>query len=163
MTELEMVVVPHEYQTLSYRGYELERVSHVDDNELKLLRASCWLVNNKATIRETAENCDFAKSTLHEKIHKELRYLSPDLYREVIHQMKENMKRWGGEIIMDGVFKNNMTDKNTFHSCKFKDTCPIYDKTAIPCSGIFKDQITKCVEYEQYCIPGILKNTNKRR
>lgn len=95
MTELEMVVTPYEYQTLSYMGYELDGVTSVNDKELALLYASYGIVEYKYTIREAAMNYGFAKSTLHRNIHRDLRYLSPDLYKAVQKQMKKNLKNRG--------------------------------------------------------------------
>lgn len=82
-----------EYRCLSYMGYEIEGKDYVNSKELALLNACFWMVDNKETIRKTAENCYFAKSTLHYQIHHSLKYLSPDLYNEVKKQMKKNIKK----------------------------------------------------------------------
>lgn len=84
------------HRCLTYKGYKIEGKDWIDDKELALLCACYWMVDNRATIRQTAENCNFARSTLDYKIHKKLKFLCPDLYQAVCHQMKENMKRWGG-------------------------------------------------------------------
>lgn len=78
-----------------FRGYELEQCI-VNEKEYDMLDACYWMVSYKYTIREAALKSGIPKSTLHYKIHHELRYLSPDLYNAVKKQMKENMKRWGG-------------------------------------------------------------------
>lgn len=103
MTKLEGAIFPYEKQTLSYMGYDMGYKSNgsisidsVNYEEYILLFASYNIVKNKWTIREAAMNVGFAKSTLHYKIHKELRFLCPGLYLEVCHQMNENMKRFGG-------------------------------------------------------------------
>lgn len=82
---------------LYFRGYEIESMESpffiLTDKEYDLLDACYWMVENKATIRKTAENTDFSKSTLHYQIHHELKYLSPELYDAVKKQMKENIDR----------------------------------------------------------------------
>lgn len=75
-----------------FRGYELEKYI-ISEKEWNILDASYWMVFNHATIRKTAENTNFSKSTLHYQIHHELKYLSPELYNAVKKQMKENMDR----------------------------------------------------------------------
>lgn len=47
-------------------------------------------------------------------------------------------------------------------SCKFKDICPVYNKTSIPCIAIFDDPIFKLRDYETYCIPLILEMYNNQ-
>lgn len=92
MTSLEKRYFPWEYKTVSYMGYELDRV-FVNDKELALLHACYLIVDDKTTIRDAALKCNFAKSTLHWQIHHKLRFLSPELYRSVKNQLKENMKK----------------------------------------------------------------------
>lgn len=50
-----------------------------------------WMINNRATIRRSALKWEFSKSTLHKKIHKDCRELFPNLYKQVLHQMKWNI------------------------------------------------------------------------
>lgn len=77
-----------------FRGYEMEQYI-VSEKEYCLLEAAYWMVDNRATIRETALNCGFAKSTLHSKLQTELKTLSPELYRCVRKQIGLNWKNRG--------------------------------------------------------------------
>lgn len=75
-----------------FRGYELERCFVLNEEEYRFLEACYWMIDNKETIRETAKNCDYAKSTLHYKIHNELKSLSSEMYRRICKIMKSNKK-----------------------------------------------------------------------
>lgn len=78
---------------LYYKGYELaEEYWCVNQEELHVLYACHWMVDNRSTIRETARNCEYSTTTFWRRIHKECRELSPELYRCVVKQMKVNME-----------------------------------------------------------------------
>lgn len=84
--------------SLYFRGYEIEAMKEpfiLTDEEYDLLDACYWMVRYEYTIRQAATNSGFAKSTLHRKIHHELRYISPDLYKAVKKQIKKNLKNRG--------------------------------------------------------------------
>lgn len=80
-----------------YEGYEIDCKGFylLDYKERKVLDACIWMVDNRATIRETARNCGYSPSTLWRRIHKECRYLSTELYDRVCHQIKENKSKYG--------------------------------------------------------------------
>lgn len=81
---------------LYYQGYEIsEEYSYLEEEELYVLYACYWMVNNRSTIRETAVNCGYSATTFWRRIHKECKQLSPELYRCVVRQMKKNLERRG--------------------------------------------------------------------
>lgn len=81
---------------LYYQGYEIsEEYSYLEEEELHVLYACYWMVNNRSTIRETAVNCGYSATTFWRRIHKECKQLSPELYRCVVRQMKKNLERRG--------------------------------------------------------------------
>ena len=80
---------------LYYQNYEIPEKDYLSSEELHVLYACCWMVDNRSTIRETAVNCDYSRSTLWRRIHNECRQLSPELYRSVVRQMQKNLKRRG--------------------------------------------------------------------
>lgn len=56
---------------LYYEGYELaEEYWCVNEEELHVLYACHWMVDNRATIRETARNCEYSPTTFWRRIHK---------------------------------------------------------------------------------------------
>ena len=81
---------------LYYQGYEIpEEYSYLEEEELHVLYACHWMVDNRSTIRETAVNCGYSATTFWRRIHKECKQLSPELYRCVVRQMKKNLERRG--------------------------------------------------------------------
>ena len=78
-----------------YQNYEIPEKDQLSNEELHVLYACCWMVDNRSTIRETAVNCEYSRSTLWRRIHNECRQLSPELYRCVVRQMQKNLKRRG--------------------------------------------------------------------
>lgn len=79
-----------------YNGYEIGDTVEpfsLTQEEYHVLYACNWLVDNKATLRETARNCEYSLTTLWRRIHYECRHLSPELYRCVCHQMKRNLEK----------------------------------------------------------------------
>ena len=78
-----------------YQNYEIPEKDFLSNEELHVLYACCWMVDNRSTIRETAVNCGYSRSTLWRRIHNECRQLSPELYRCVVRQIQKNLKRRG--------------------------------------------------------------------
>ena len=78
-----------------YQNYEIPEKDYLSNEELHVLYACCWMVDNRSTIRETAVNCDYSATTLWRRIHNECKQLSPKLYRCVVRQMRKNLKRRG--------------------------------------------------------------------
>ena len=78
-----------------YQNYEIPEKDYLSNEELHVLYACCWMVDNRSTIRETAVNCDYSRSTLWRRIHNECRQLSPELYRCVVRQMQKNLEKRG--------------------------------------------------------------------
>lgn len=76
-----------------YQGYELAKeYMSLNEEEVHVLYACHWMVENRSSIRETARNCDYSATTFWRRIHKECRKLSPELYWCIIRQMKENVE-----------------------------------------------------------------------
>lgn len=67
---------------LYYQNYEIPEKDCLSSEEMHVLYACHWMVDNHSTIRETAEKC-------------ECRQLSPELYRCVIKQIQKNLERRG--------------------------------------------------------------------
>lgn len=85
----------HDNPVLHFEGYQIsDEYAYTDlsTEELHVLFACCWMVDNRSTIRETALNCDYSYTTLWRRIHNECKKISPELYRLVILQMKYNLK-----------------------------------------------------------------------
>lgn len=81
---------------LYYQGYEIaEEYSYLEKEELHVLYACCWMVDNRSTIRETAINCEYSTTTFWRRVHNECRQLSPELYRCVMRQIQKNLERRG--------------------------------------------------------------------
>ena len=78
-----------------YQKYEIPEKDFLSNEELHVLYACCWMVDNRSTIRETAVNFGYSRSTFWRRIHNECRQLSPELYRCVVRQMQKNLKRRG--------------------------------------------------------------------
>lgn len=76
-----------DYELNDSRGWDLE------EEEMHVLRACIWMVDNKTTIRETAKNWEYSPTTFWRRIHKECKELSPDLYSRVCHQILINLER----------------------------------------------------------------------
>lgn len=79
-----------------YQGYEIaEEYTSLDEEQMHVLYACYWMVDNRSTIRETAKNCEYSATTFWRRIHNECKNLSPELYECVLRQIKLNMKRIG--------------------------------------------------------------------
>lgn len=78
-----------------YQGYLLDDNQYVWDlteNDKQLLDAAVYLVDNRYSIRKAALNCNYSKSTLHRKIHTQLRQLSSELYKCVIRTLSKSRR-----------------------------------------------------------------------
>lgn len=77
-----------------YQEYEIpEEYSYLNEEELHVLYACHWMVDNKSTIRDTALHWGYSATTFWRRIHKECRELFPVLYKQVCHQMQINLER----------------------------------------------------------------------
>ena len=76
-----------------YRNYQLDSLTEFDlsQADMNLLDACIWMVDNRATIRCTASNCGFTRSTLHRLIHTRLKNLSFELYQCVMRVINNNL------------------------------------------------------------------------
>lgn len=75
-----------------FEGYELSKAYFdLTKEEIHVLSACYWMVDNRATIRETAENCEYSSTTFWRRIHNECKQLSPELYKLVVKQMHANL------------------------------------------------------------------------
>lgn len=80
-----------------WKGYQLDSLMVFDltEQDVHLLDACIFLVDNNYSIRKTAENVGYSKSTLHRRIHMNLRRLSYELYRctlIVLNNHKKNKR-----------------------------------------------------------------------
>lgn len=80
---------------LYYHNYKIPEKDFLSDEEIHVLYACRWMVDNRSTIRETAENCGYSSTTFWRRIHNECRQLSPELYRCVVWQIEKNLERRG--------------------------------------------------------------------
>lgn len=79
---------------LYYENYQIsEEFYFLDDYQKKVLMACCYMVDNKTTLRITAENCGYSTTTLWRRIHKECKQISPELYKCVCNRMRLNLER----------------------------------------------------------------------
>lgn len=76
-----------------YNNYLLDDVTVFDltDDDKKLLDACIWMVDNNATFRVAAENCDYTRSTLCRHVHQRLPLLSCGLYRVLVDQLRSHL------------------------------------------------------------------------
>lgn len=80
-----------------YDGYQITKEYYLlDEEDIKVLDACIWMIDNRASIRVTAKNCEYSKSTFHRRIHKECKELSYELYKLVQAQMKINLEKKRG-------------------------------------------------------------------
>lgn len=80
---------------LYYQNYEIPKKDCLSSEEMHVLYACHWMVDNHSTIRETAIHCEYSATTFWRRIHNECRQLSPKLYRCVVRQMKNNLEKRG--------------------------------------------------------------------
>lgn len=83
-----------------YSGYQLTDSVYAYDlsaDDIFILDACIAMVSNRWTIRETARNTCFSKSTLHKHIHSSLPRISYELYGCVVSLLRENeTRKFGG-------------------------------------------------------------------
>lgn len=70
-------------------------LANLTEEEIRVLDACIWMVRNGSTIRKTAKEFGYSKSTLHRRIHHECRLTSYDLYGWVCSQLNVNMMKKG--------------------------------------------------------------------
>lgn len=80
---------------LYYQNYEIPKKDCLSSEEMHVLYACHWMVDNHSTIRETAIHCEYSATTFWRRIHNECRQLSPELYRCVVRRMKNNLEKRG--------------------------------------------------------------------
>ena len=80
---------------LYYQKYEIPEKDCLSSEEMHVLYACHWMVDNHSTIRETAVHCEYSATTFWIRIHNECRQLSPELYRCVVKQIQKNLERRG--------------------------------------------------------------------
>lgn len=75
----------------TYKGWQFEQdFGKIKPKFLGRIDACIYMVENKTTLREAGKSCNVSHSTLHIFIHKELKWLSHDLFKATIQQIKEN-------------------------------------------------------------------------
>lgn len=78
---------------LRHNRFELTKpIENLSYFEMGVICTCCWMVNNKETIRGTADHWVISSTTFWRRIHKECKDLSPDLYKAVCNQMAFNLK-----------------------------------------------------------------------
>lgn len=77
-----------------YKGYLLDDMQNYEltNSDIDLLDACIWLVDNSCSIRNTADNCNISRSTLHRHIHQKLRCISLELYQCVCRVLRHNQR-----------------------------------------------------------------------
>ena len=74
-----------------FKSYKIsEDYQYVSNEDMRILYACDWLVEQQTSIRKAAKYWGFSKSTLWRKIHKNCKDLSPELYKQVVKQLEEN-------------------------------------------------------------------------
>lgn len=61
----------------------------------RVLNAASYTIKNKSTIRETAEELDVSKTTIHDDLTVKLRLVDINLFKEVLSVLKVNKKERG--------------------------------------------------------------------
>lgn len=80
-----------------YSGYTITKSYYeLSDREIETLEMCIIIVQNKETLRIVARYFNVSWSTIHKRIHKICKELSPELYQAVCHQLKENHLRGMG-------------------------------------------------------------------
>lgn len=74
-----------------YNGYLLDNITIYDmcNRDKKLMDACAWMIDNHTSIRKTAENFDYSRSTFHRHIHQFLPTLSSEMYTAVLRLLLE--------------------------------------------------------------------------
>jgi len=81
---------------LYWEGYRLaKKYNYINEEQMHVLYACYWMVNNDMSIRETAARWEYTYTTLWRRIHKECKELSPDLYGCVLEQIQRNLEKRG--------------------------------------------------------------------
>lgn len=81
------------HRNLYYKGWEIsQEYCELNSQQINILDACVYMVEHSATLRETAEICDFSLTGLWRRIHNECSILSPGLYLRVKKQMKNNLQ-----------------------------------------------------------------------
>lgn len=79
------------YYNTSIKSYKIsEDYLYIGDEDMRVLCACSWLVDNHATIKETANQWGFSSTTLWRRIHNNCKELSSELYEDVVKKLKEN-------------------------------------------------------------------------
>lgn len=73
----------YQIDIFQYSNYSLDGITVYDltPRQAKLLDACIFLVDNNTSLRTTARNTYYSKSTIHRFIHTELRSVSFELYK----------------------------------------------------------------------------------
>lgn len=77
-----------------YKGYVVSKSYYdLNDKEIETLEMCIIIVQDKETLRRVARYFDVCWSTVHKRIHKKCKDLSPELYQLVCNQLYENHLR----------------------------------------------------------------------
>ena len=78
-----------------YNNYRFEcYIWELSSDVKSIVDAAIWLIDNNSTIRKTAVNFGFAKSTLHKKFHSEIYKVSSELSYSLNKKLIENKKKY---------------------------------------------------------------------
>lgn len=75
-----------------YKKYRLSGpvIRYVDEDEMRLLMAAEWIVNEEDVLRNTAKKYGYAYQSLWTYIHRDLKELCPELYEKTAAQLQKN-------------------------------------------------------------------------
>lgn len=74
-----------------YNGYLLDDMTVFDltGHQKRLMDACAWMIDNHASIRKTAANFEYPKSTFHRHIHQILPMVSSEMYQVIVRLLLE--------------------------------------------------------------------------
>lgn len=77
-----------------YNRYLLDDIQNweLSEADTRLLDAAIFHVDNRSTVRCTAENFGYSKSVYHRLIHTRLKKISYELYKCVLKELSEHSK-----------------------------------------------------------------------
>lgn len=86
--------------------------------EYDILQWAIYLVNNKATIRQTAEHFKSHKSTVYDKLSIDLRYIDTDLFYDVQNVLSENKadRAYRGGVALQKIRKESVENGSRHNS-----------------------------------------------
>lgn len=86
--------------------------------EYDVLQWAIYLVNHKATIRQTAEHFKSPKSTVYDKLSIDLKYIDTNLYYDVQSVLSENKadRAYRGGVALQKIRKESVKNGSRYNS-----------------------------------------------